>query len=138
LNYFKQIANKENAEVVNPLEFESLLDGERESRIAVVMPQSAGDVLMINSLMSNLKSLYKSHDIYVLSKPAFHPLIEDNPNVYKVLPYQEGIDDLLSLEGRGDHKGYFDIAFLPHIGTQKIFNYQHNGKDKTQFSLYSQ
>ena len=137
LNYFKEIAQKENAEVVNPLEFESLLDGSPESRIAVVIPQSAGDVLMVNSLMSNLKSLYPSHDIYVLSKPVFHPLIEDNPNVHKVLPYQEGIDDLLSLEGRGDHKGYFDIAFLPHIGTQKIFNYQHNGKDKTQFSLYS-
>ena len=137
LNYFKQTANKENAEVVNPIEFESLLDGCQESRIAVVIPKSAGCVLMINSLMSNLKSLYPSHDIYVLSKPEFHPLIEDNPNVHKVLPYQKGIDDLLSLEGRGEHKGYFDIAFLPHIGTQKIFNYQHNGKDKTQFSLYS-
>ena len=29
-----------------------------EDRIAVVMPQSGGDVLMINSLMKNLKKLY--------------------------------------------------------------------------------
>ena len=135
LDYFKGIASKENAEIVNKVDFESLLDGDQGSRLAVVIPQSAGDVLMINSLMGNLKSLYPSHDIYVLSQSHFHPLIEDNPDVYKVLQYHEGIDDLLTLEGRGNHKGYFDLAFLPHIGTQKIFNYQHNGKDKTQFSL---
>jgi glycosyltransferase involved in cell wall biosynthesis len=135
LNYFKGIASKENAEIVNKVDFEDLLDGDQGSRLAVVIPQSAGDVLMINSLMGNLKSLYPSHDIYVLSQAAFHPLIEDNPDVYKVLQYQEGIDDLLALEGRGSHKGYFDLAFLPHVGTQKIFNYQHNGKDKTQFAL---
>jgi glycosyltransferase involved in cell wall biosynthesis len=135
LNYFKGIATKENSEIVNKVDFENLLDGDQDSRLAVVIPQSAGDVLMINSLMGNLKSLYPAHDIYVLSQAAFHPLIEDNPDVYKVLHYQEGIDDLLALEGRGSHKGYFDLAFLPHVGTQKIFNYQHNGKDKTQFAL---
>ena len=136
LNYFKEVASKENAEIVNRVDFEDLLDGDQGSRIAVLIPQSAGDVLMVNSLMSNLKSLYPSHDIYVFTRGIFFPLIEDHPDVHKVLQYQEGIDELLMLEGRGSHKGYFDIAFLPHIGTQKIFNYQHNGKDKTQFALH--
>jgi len=38
------------------------------------------------------------------------------------------------MEGHADGHGYFDIAFLPHIGTQKIFDYQHNGKDKLEFN----
>ena len=138
LAYFKDVASKENSQIVNPADFNDLLDGDDpSSRLAVVIPQSAGDVLMVNSLLDNLKVLYPNHDIYILTRPLFFELIEDHPAVHKVLPYQEGIDDLLALEGRGTHPGYFDIAFLPHIGTQKIFNYQHNGKDKTQFSLYS-
>ena len=45
------------------------------------------------------------------------------------------MDNLLWLEGSGSHKGYFDIAFLPHIGTQRILNYLHNGKDEIDFNL---
>ena len=45
------------------------------------------------------------------------------------------MDQLLWLEGVGDHEGFFEIAFLPHIGTQRIFNYQHNGKAKIAFNL---
>ena len=62
-------------------------------------------------------------------------MIDDNPAVHKVLPFQNGIDNLLLLEGRAEHKGFFEIAFLPNIGTQKYLNYLHNGKDKTQFKL---
>lgn len=136
LSYFKQVAAKENSEVVNTKKFEDLLgDVPQDKRICIVIPESAGDVLWINSLLTNFKELYPDHYIYVLTNPHFFPLIEDHPSVYRVLPYQKDIDDLLTLEGSGGHKGYFDMAFLPHIGTQKIFNYQHNGKDKTQFSL---
>ena len=139
LAYFKDVASKENSQITNPADFNDLLDGDDpSSRLAVVIPQSAGDVLMVNSLLDNLKVLYPNHDIYILTRPLFFELIEDHPAVHKVLPYQEGIDDLLALEGRGTHPGYFDIAFLPHIGTQKIFNYQHNGKSNTQFELLSE
>ena len=106
-----------------------------ENRIAVVLPESAGDLLILNSLMDNLKSLYPEKNIYVFTNPKFYQMIEDNPNIHKLLPYQQGLDNLLLLEGRGGHKGYFDIAFLPNIGTQKHLNYLHNGKDKTQFEL---
>jgi len=47
------------------------------------------------------------------------------------------MENLLTMEGHGVNEGYFDIAFLPHIGTQKIFDYQHNGKDKVEFNLYT-
>jgi len=48
----------------------------------------------------------------------------------------EETDNLHFLEGSGDHEGFFDMAFLPHYGTQRFHNYHHNGKDKTQFQLH--
>jgi glycosyltransferase involved in cell wall biosynthesis len=112
---------------------ELLDDGKR---LAIFMPDSAGDVLWINSLIDNTKKLYPDHDIYVFTKPHFNPYIEDNENVYKVLPYAREIDNAHFLEGKYDHKGYFDYAFLPHIPTQAYQNYHHNGSDKTQLELY--
>jgi len=136
IQFFKDVANKENSSIPSSFDFEQLLDDEgAENRIAVVMPGSAGDVLWVNSLMSNLKSLYPSHNIYFITDPKFYPFIEDNPSVHKLIPYSNQIDSLAFLEGVGEHKGYFDVAYLPHIGTQKILNYTHNGRDKSQLDL---
>ena len=118
----------------NAIQLQDLLD--EGKRIAVVMPESAGDVLWINSLMTNLKKLYTDHDIYVFTNPQFFDYIEDHPAVHKVLPYSQQIDNLHFLEGKKGHEGFFDIAFLPHYGTQRFHNYHHNGIDKTQFELY--
>ena len=126
----------EKAEKQEPLSIDDVLGDEGvENRIAVVLPESAGDILILNSLMGNLKSLYPEKNIYVFTNPQFYQMIEDNPNVHKLLPYQPSLENLLMLEGRGDHKGYFEMAFLPNIGTQRHLNYLHNGKDKTQFEL---
>ena len=135
LTYFKEVAEKENSKS-NTTTLEDFLDGDSpEGRIAVVMPGSAGDVLWVNSLVLNLKELYPEHDIYFITNPKFYPMIEDNENVHRVLPYSPGLDSLTFLEGRTGHKGYFEIAYLPHIGTQKILSYPHNGKDKNAFDL---
>jgi hypothetical protein len=45
------------------------------------------------------------------------------------------MDQLLWLEGAGDHQGYFEIAFIPHVNTQRILTYIHNGKDRIAFDL---
>ena len=110
-------------------------DEGQENRIAIVIPDSAGDVLMINSLIHNLKQLYPDKKIYVFTKPEYFGMIDDHPDLEKVLPYQPQIDNCYVLEGRGDDDGYFDMAFLPHATTQRTYSYTHNGKDKTQFKL---
>jgi hypothetical protein len=115
-------------------DLEDLLDDGK--RIAVVMPESAGDVLWINSLAKNLKKMYSDHDIYVFTKNNFFPYVEDNPDVHKVLPFAPELENLHLLEGKESHKGFFEMAFLPHYGTQRFHNYHHNGIDKTEFELY--
>ena len=115
-------------------DLEDLLDDGK--RIAIVMPESAGDVLWINSLAKNLKKMYSDHDIYVFTKNNFFPYVEDNPDVHKVLPFSPELENLHLLEGKENHKGFFEMAFLPHYGTQRFHNYHHNGIDKTEFELY--
>tara|TARA_Y100000401_G_scaffold8449_1_gene5711 strand:+ start:4820 stop:6529 length:1710 start_codon:yes stop_codon:yes gene_type:complete len=131
-----EIKKEEEKQNQKALDLQDVLDDEGvENRIAVILPESAGDVLILNSLMENLKSLYPEKNIYVFTKPQFYQMIEDNPSIHKMLPYSPQLENLLFLEGRGNHQGYFDMAFLPNIGTQRHLNYLHNGKDKTQFEL---
>jgi len=131
INQAKEKSNK--PKLIN---FEDLLDKEDEGkRMAVVIPQSGGDVLMVNSLLENLKKLYPEYNLYIFTDSKFFDLIRDNPAVHKVLQYHPTCDNLFFMEGQSSHKGYFELAFLPHITTQKHFGYQHNGKDKLQFSL---
>ena len=109
---------------------EDFLDKEDEGkRILVVMPGSIGDVFMTTSLLKSLSTNYPNHNIYFATNPDFFEILEGNDFIYRTIPYNQKMDDLLWLEGRGDHKGFFEVAYLPHIGTQRIFNYQHNGKD---------
>ena len=136
LSYFIKVAEKENKEILNKDSIENFLDDEPiDKRILVVMPESAGDVLMVNSLMPNLKALYPDHNIYFATKPQFFPLIEDCPFVHKVIPYTQSMESQPFLEGSGEHEGYFEMAFLPFVGTQRFTTYLHNGKDKNQFNL---
>lgn len=133
-NHIKNICS--HSQLNKPIEFEEVLDkNDKGKRIAVVIPESATDVLMINSLVKNLKKEYPSHNIYIITKPQYFELIEDNLYIHKCIAYSESIDNPSILEGVLDHEGYFDLAFFPTVTTQKIVNYIHNGKDKIQFNL---
>ena len=135
LNYFKHVAVREKQKSQIP-SMESLLAKEgKAKKIAIVIPQSEVDVLLINSLLKNFKSQYKKHDLYVFTNPQYYPYIDDNPAVYKLMPYNPSIENQLVMEGCGDHGGYFDMTFYPHTTTQKSLCHLHNGANKHQFAL---
>ena len=133
--YFRQVALQENQKS-NNLDFEDLLDKtDKGKRILYVMPESIGDIFMSTALFKNIKSQYPNHNIYVATKPEYFEILEGNPYIHKVIQYYPQMDQILWLEGQGDHEGYFEIAFLPHIGTQRFLDYLHNGKTKIQFDI---
>lgn len=135
VNHFKNIAQQQ-LNKNNTLDLGELLGEEdKGSRIAVVIPESGVDVLMINALLSNLKKQYKKYNIYIFTKPEFFQFIDDNPNVYKLMHYNPAIENSLFMEGIGEHEGLFNMVFYPHVTTQKNTSYIHNGSDKLQFSL---
>ena len=137
LKYFKEVASKENLEIKSESDtsLKDLIDDDKEKRLIVVMPRSIGDVYMTTSLLPSLSKTYPDYAIYFATNPVNFPILYGNPYIHKFIPYQPEMDNLLFLEGAADQQGFFDIAFLPTIGTQKIFNYQHNGVDKIEFDI---
>ena len=130
----KEVADTKKEEGRDLININDLLGDEGpDNRLLVTMPESAGDVLMVNSLIENIKKTYPDKNIYVAIKNQFHSMINDNPFVHKIIPYSAKFDDLLFLEGQGEKYGYFKIAFLAHIPTQRKIQYIHNGCDKIQF-----
>ena len=135
IEHFRNISKQLNAKNIK-VDFGSLFNEKDEGkRIAVVIPQSDTDVLLINSLMKNLKKQYPSYNIYIFTRKEYFDYIEDNPYIHKCLEYSESLENTMALEGGGDHKGYFEMAFYPHTTTQKNICYLHNGINKHQFSL---
>ena len=135
INHFRQVALEHNQKT-NTLDLSEMLgDEDKGKRIAVVIPQSETDVLLINSLLKNLKKQYKKYNIYVFTQPQYFPYIDDNPHIHKLIPYSPSVENSLLMEGVGDHEGLFEMVFYPHTTTQKNMSYIHNALDKHQFSL---
>lgn len=133
--YFRNVAFKENQENIKT-NFEDLLRKDDEGkRILYVIPESAGDVFLSTSLFKSIKDLYEGYSLYVATKPEFFEILNLNPHIDVVLPYMPEMDNQILMEGQGKNKGYFEIVFLPHVGTQRHLDYLHNGK--TKFPDYS-
>jgi len=134
-NYFRQIAAKENAKRGQD-QFEKLLDkNDKGKRILFVMPEGERDVFVSTSLFESLNQLYPEYNLYVATKPQYFDILAGNDYVHKTIPYFPQMDNLLWLEGHGEHQGFFEMAFLAHASTQRMVNYLHNGKDKIAFDL---
>jgi glycosyltransferase involved in cell wall biosynthesis len=134
-NYFRNVALQENQKN-QKFEFENLLDpNDQGKRILYVMPESIGDIYLSTALFENIKKQYPDYNLYVATKPEYFDILKGNPYLHRVIQYIPQMDQLLWLEGAGDHKGYFEIAFLPYAGTQRFLDYIHNGKTNIQFNI---
>lgn len=128
LNHFQNIARQQNAQNgQKPVGLEEMLDKDDEGkRICIVAEQSAGDILILNSLIKRFKALYPEYNLYFFTRPEFFDFVEHLPEVHKVLPYFPALDNIFFLEGRDKHKGFFQAAFYPTSQSQKFLSYQHN------------
>ena len=128
--YFRKVAREHNQKYF-PLKIEDMLDDDDEGkRIAYVMPESSVDVLLSTSLLKSIKSIYPEYNLYFVTKPEYYHILDGNEYVHKVIPYSADFDNAIYLEGSGEKKGYFEIAFTPYLTSQRLNNYVHNGKDR--------
>jgi len=133
LQYFRKTAHMESGKGVHDI-FNDFLSKEDEGkRILYVIPEAIGDVFMSTSLFRSIKETYPEHNLYVATKQEYFDLLDGNKYVHNTLPFMKEMENLFFLEGQHDHKGWFDIAFLPHINTQRHITYTHNGNDKIAF-----
>jgi len=134
-DFFRKTARQENEENI-PFKIEDFLDEEgKDNRILVAMPGSIGDVFLSTSVLKSIKSRYPKHNIYFATAPQYFEILEGNEFIHKVIPFDKKMDSLLWLEGQGKHEGFFEVAYLLHLGTQRLYNFQHNGKDKIELDL---
>lgn len=128
LAHFQNIARQQNGlNSQKPVGLEEMLDKDDEGkRLAIVLPESAGDIIMINSLLKKFKALYSEFNIYFFTKPEFFDLLEGHESIFKLLPYSPAIDSMFFLTGIKDHKGLFELAFFPGNLSQKTMSYQNN------------
>lgn len=132
--YFRQVGVSENQKN-NQSSFEDLLGKNDKGRVLFVMPESAGDIYLCTSLFESVRKRYPDWTFYVATKPEYKDILNGNPNVDAWLEYNPMMDNLLWLEGNSSHKGYFDVAYLPFVGSQRNLFYTHNGVDILDFNL---
>jgi glycosyltransferase involved in cell wall biosynthesis len=134
-SYFRKVST-EDLSKDKQIPFEEILGKDDQGkRLLLVMPESAGDVFMATSLLPSIKKIYPEYNIYFATKQEYFSILNGNEYIYKTIPYIQQMDNLMWLEGAADHKGFFEIAFLPYVGTQRVLNYLHNGKDKIEFNI---
>lgn len=132
--FFRQVAFNENQKNnVNQVTFDSFLNKDDKGRVILVMPESAGDVFLMSAIYKSIKERYPEWAFYVATKPEYKDLVDGNPYVDKWLEYNPMMDNLLWLEGNSTHPGYFNVAYLPFVMTQRVLNYLHNGQDKIDY-----
>jgi glycosyltransferase involved in cell wall biosynthesis len=124
-NHFVNVAQQHNAQLNHKnIDFSELLDATDDKRLLIVMPESAGDVIMVNSLIPRVAKLYPEFRIYFATKPQFKELVEHLPQIHKVLDWLPAMDDIFAMTGRNEHKGFFDVVMLPHGASQRFMTYQ--------------
>ena len=128
-DYFRKVARDHNQKY-HPVKIEDFLDDDKGKRIAYVMPESAVDVFLSTALLKSIKAKYPEYNLYFVTKPEYYHILDGNEYVHKVIPYNPQFDNTIYLEGSFSHEGYFEIAFTPHLTTQRLSNYIHNEKDK--------
>lgn len=133
--YFRNVARKDNSEK-NKKDLEELLDDEgRENRILYVIPETERDLYLSTGLFKSIKNTYPEHNLYVATNMKYAHILKGNEYVHRTIPYSPQMEDVLLLEGRAEHKGFFDIVILPHTNTHKTANFSRNGKDKIAFDI---
>jgi glycosyltransferase involved in cell wall biosynthesis len=132
-NFFRQQAANVEVAKRKQAQFDKLELTKKEKRILYVIPASDRDVFLSTSLFRSIKEQYPEHKLYVATEPQYRGSLDGNPYVDEVLVYYQEMDNLMFLEGSGTHRGFFDIAFLPHLHTQRVISYVHNGLTKIAY-----
>lgn len=108
------------------------IDHNGKPRLLIVLPESAGDILLSTSLLQSLKEdLYPEYDIYYGCNQEFHPILKNNPYIHKTIQYHLIMNNPHAMEGSGSWHGLFDISLELNILTQIHVSYHHNNKDRS-------
>lgn len=107
LEYFQGVARKENNEK-QLVEFSSLFEDNSKKKALMVCNGDLNMVFAATSLLDSFAESYPNTDLYFSCQPPMMPIVDGNPLIKKVIPYNDKMEDELLMTGRGTHKGYVD------------------------------
>ena len=137
-SYFRDVASKESQKE-DQQTIDVLFDKEDKikklKRLLIVQPQSAGDIFIVTALLDSIRNKFSkdSWKIYFACESKFSEILLGNPNIDKLIPYHQIMDNQIVMEGHGEHLGYVDVCLNPYFSTQKLLNYTHNSYSISQF-----
>lgn len=134
-NYFRHVAQKDLNELNqknNRSSINDLIIKNDKKKILYVMPGFMEDCFLSTAVLESLREAYEEEnwDIYVSTSQEFKSIFDGNKNITAWIPYSQEMEDHMKMEGIGEHQGWFDICFTPHLSTQRSMNYIHNGINK--------
>lgn len=127
--YFRSIAVQENQKNQKPIDFGEVLIKNNKKNLLIVLREAIGDIILSTSLLESFRRNYPEKDwnIYYATKPEYFEILAANPNIDKLLPIQDFMDNEILCTGAGKHiKGYFDAYCSLGANAQKFLNYLTN------------
>ena len=103
---------------IDPVQhLQSFVDTPDDYNILFTMPRSTGDVFISTAVLDGLmKQVPEGSKVYFATSPQYFELLEGNPNIYKVIPWNQTMMQVDVTEK------VFDLALTPDIATQYVFS----------------
>jgi ADP-heptose:LPS heptosyltransferase/glycosyltransferase involved in cell wall biosynthesis len=114
----KQHMMKTSMQQINPLEhLQSFVDTGDDFNILYTMPRSTGDVFISTAVIDGLmKEVPKNAKLYFATDPKYFDILEDNPHIHKLIPWNQ---TMITTELTEE---VFDLVFTPDTATQYQFS----------------
>lgn len=104
---------------------EQLKVPEGKKTLLYTMPMSAGDVFISTAVIDSLKKKYPDHLIYFGTDSKYAAILKENPNIEKVLQFDQWMMNVPFCEG------VFDLVFTPNLAVQlNTSNWVRGGKGR--------
>jgi ADP-heptose:LPS heptosyltransferase len=144
--YFRRIINKRNRAAqllgcgedgqpcapMHPIErIAKSMDKDDEFRILYCMPETAGDVLISTAIINKLSDEYPEASIYVATQEKYFDILEGNPDIKGVVPFDQNLENYRTSEPFGPSPGFVDFCFCPYIITQRVPHWIHGGRGES-------
>jgi glycosyltransferase involved in cell wall biosynthesis len=128
VNYMRNVAAGENQKNAPQVDYSEMLIKNKKKNLLIILKESIGDIILSTAILKSFRDNYPSSDwnIYYATSQQYKEILDGNPNIDKVLDYQQFMESEIHCTGAGKTKGYFD-AYC-HLGnnTQHKLNYLTN------------
>lgn len=124
---FRNIAAQE-LQKKNVVSIEDILEKNGKKRFLILLKDSAGDIFNASALFDSWRDNHPEEDwdLYFCCDPIYFPLLEGNPHIKKLIPYQQIFESELVCTGQGNNKGFFDGYCHLAALSQRVLSYLTN------------